>query len=170
MVEKMTTSRKPESPLSGLGLGVIGGTLLADQASKAWAEASLSYGEAIDLLPILSLLRVHNEGIAFSLLSGFGTITLLILVLIVTTIILLMWWRSSDGGRLAAVGYALIVGGALGNLVDRLVYGHVVDFLYLHLGARPLFVFNLADAALTVGPGLLILAFLLPDGRAAGSS
>jgi signal peptidase II len=159
------TSRKPDSPLSALGLGVIGGTLLLDQASKAWAEARLPYGEPIDLLPILSLLRVHNEGIAFSLLSGFGTLGLLLMVLLVTAIILAMWWRTSDGGRLAAIGYALIVGGALGNLIDRLVYGHVVDFLYLHLGTRPLFVFNLADAALTIGPGLMILVFLLPGGR-----
>lgn len=171
MAEDMaTTSRKPESPLSALGLGVIGGTLAVDQASKAWAEASLPYGQQIDLLPILSLLRVHNEGIAFSLLSGFGTLGLLVMVLVVTTIVLVMWWRTSDGGRLAAIGYALIVGGALGNLIDRLLYGHVVDFLYLHLGSRPLFVFNLADAALTIGPGLMILVFLLPGDRTSGLS
>jgi signal peptidase II len=171
MAEEMTTtSRKPDSPLSAIGLGVIGGTLLLDQSSKAWAEASLSYGEQIDLLPILSLLRVHNEGIAFSLLSGFGTPSLVTLIVGVTAIVLALWWRSSEGGRLAAIGYALIVGGALGNLVDRLVYGHVVDFLYLHLGARPLFVFNLADAALTLGPGLLILVFLLPGRDSHGSS
>jgi signal peptidase II len=164
-----TTSRKPASPLSALGLGVIGGTLLLDQASKAWAEASLPYGGQIDLLPILSLYRVHNPGIAFSLLSGFRTLSLVALIVAVTAIVLVMWWRTTDGGRLAAIGYALIVGGALGNLVDRLVYGHVIDFLNLHLGSRPLFVFNLADAALTVGPGLMILAFLLPSREATGS-
>ena len=168
--DTMTTMRKPASPLSALGLGVVGGTLLLDQASKVWAETSLVYGDQIDILPILSLYRVHNSGIAFSLLSGFGTLSLVAMILAVTAIVLVIWWRTSEGGRLAAIGYALIVGGALGNLVDRLVYGHVVDFLYLHLGTRPLFVFNLADAALTIGPGLLILVFLLPGRETTGPS
>lgn len=166
MADDMTaTSRKPDAPLSALGLGIIIATLALDQASKAWAEASLTYGEQIDLLPILSLYRVHNSGIAFSLLAGFGSLGLIVVITAVTAIVLMMWWRTSDGGRLAAVGYALIVGGALGNLADRLVYGHVVDFLFLHLGALPLFVFNFADAALTIGPAILILVFLLPGGR-----
>jgi len=162
----LNNARRPDAPHSMLGLGVIVATLALDQASKAWAERFLAYGEQIDLLPILSLYRVHNSGIAFSLLSGFDTIGLVVLMLAVTAFVLVMWWRTSDGGRLAAIGYALIVGGALGNLIDRLTYGHVVDFLYLHLGARPLFVFNLADAALTIGPAIMILVFLLPDGRA----
>jgi len=161
------TSRKPDSPFSALGLGVVIATLVLDQASKAWAEHWLAYGEQIDLLPILSLYRIHNSGIAFSLLSGLGTFVLVPMTLAVIAVVLVLWWRTADGGRLAAIGYALIVGGALGNLIDRLTYGHVVDFLFLHLGDWPLFVFNLADAALTVGPALLILVFLLP-GREAG--
>lgn len=164
------TAQKPDSPLSVLGLGVIAATLVLDQASKIWAEMTLSYGHQIELLPILSLYRVYNTGIAFSLLAGFETFGLVALVLLVTAVVLVMWWRASDGGRLAAIGYALIVGGALGNLIDRLAYGHVVDFLYLHLGARPLFVFNLADAALTAGPAILILVYLLPGGTANSSS
>lgn len=157
--------RKPDPPLSPLGLAVIGTTLAIDQATKAWAEHALTYGEQIDLLPILSLYRVHNAGIAFSLFSGFGGIGLVVFAVAVTAIVLLVWARTADGGRLAAIGFALIVGGALGNLVDRLVYGHVVDFLFLHLGAYPLFVFNLADAALTLGPAIMILVFFLPVGR-----
>lgn len=165
MPETEITSEKPDSPLSWLGLGIVVLTLVLDQASKAWAERSLTYGEQIDLLPILSLYRVHNSGIAFSLLADFGSLALIVMIVAVTTIVLAMWWRTADGGRLAAIGYALIVGGALGNLIDRLAYGHVVDFLFLHLGPRPLFVFNLADAALTLGPALLILVFLLPGRR-----
>jgi signal peptidase II len=72
------------------------------------------------------------------------------------------WVRATDGGRPAAIGFALILGGAIGNLADRVRLGSVVDFLYLHLGNRPLFVFNLADAALTLGPLLLILVYLRP--------
>lgn len=165
MAESMATpSQKPDSPLSVLGLGVVGATLVIDQATKIWAENTLTYGEQIDLLPILSLYRVYNTGIAFSLLAGFGNIGLTGLVLVVTALVLVIWWRSTEGGRLAAIGFALIVGGALGNLIDRLAYGHVVDFLFLHLGAQPLFVFNLADAALTIGPAMMILAYVLPGG------
>jgi signal peptidase II len=150
-------------PLSLLGLGVIISTLVVDQVTKLLAERMLDYGQPIDLLPILSLYRVHNTGIAFSLFSGFGSFGLLIVMLVVTAIVLAIWYRTADGGRLAAIGYALIVGGALGNIIDRLAYGHVVDFLYLHLGDWSLFVFNLADAALTAGPALLIVVFLLPQ-------
>lgn len=158
-------SRRPTRPLSLLGIGVIVGTLVLDQMTKALAERYLEYGQQIDLLPILSLYRVYNTGIAFSLLAGAGTVGLVVLAAAVTLLVLLIWHRTTEGGPLVAIGYALIIGGALGNLTDRLVYGHVVDFLLLHLGAQPLFVFNLADAALTAGPALLILLFLLPDRR-----
>jgi len=154
----------PDRPLSMLGISIVGATILIDQATKIWAEKSLEYGQQIDLIPILSLYRVHNTGIAFSMLTDFGGAGLIALILAVIVIVLVIWQKSSDGGRPAAIGYALILGGALGNLIDRLAYGHVVDFLYLHLGERPLFVFNIADAALTIGPVLMIVIFLLPIG------
>ena len=75
---------------------------------------------------------------------------------------LVFWSTAKEGGRWATVGYALIIGGALGNLVDRILHGHVVDFLLLHFGDRTLFVFNLADAALTLGPAMLIVVYLWP--------
>jgi signal peptidase II len=164
------TERKPDGPLSPLGIGVVAATVAIDQATKLIAERSLDYERAIDLLPILSLYRVHNTGIAFSLLTGFGGIGLIGLTLAVTAVVLVIWHKTADGGRLAAAGYALIIGGALGNLADRFLYGHVVDFLFLHLGEQPLFVFNLADAALTLGPALLILVYLVPAGRSRGGA
>jgi len=164
------SARHSHGPLSALGVGVIASTVVLDQATKFWAERTLDYGQAIDLLPILSLYRVYNTGIAFSLFSGFGSVGLIVVMLAVTAIVLAIWQRTADGGLLAAIGYALIAGGALGNIIDRLAYGHVVDFLYLHLGDWPLFVFNLADAALTIGPALLILVFLWPRGEAPGGS
>lgn len=167
MTEPPTTaSQKPDAPWSLFGLSVVVATLAADQVTKVWAESTLNYGEQIDIVPILSLYRVHNTGIAFSLFNDFGSTGLILFVFAVTAIVTLIWARTAEGGRLAALGYALIVGGALGNLVDRLVYGHVVDFLFLHLGSYPLFVFNIADTALTLGPAILILIFLLPSGRA----
>jgi signal peptidase II len=163
--EAATAQRRPDRPLSPLGIGVVGATIIVDQATKLVAERSLEFEQPIDLLPILSLYRVHNTGIAFSLLSDFGGIGLIAMALVVTGLVLAIWQRTTDGGRLVAVGYALIIGGALGNLADRLFYGHVVDFLLLHLGERPIFVFNLADAALTLGPALLIAVYFLPAGR-----
>ena len=157
------THFRKDGPLSALGIGVIAATVIVDQVTKLWAERSLENGQTNDLLPVLSLYRVHNTGIAFSLFAGFGSTGLVVMMLAVTAIVLTVWQRTDDGGRLAAIGYALIVGGALGNIIDRLAYGHVVDFLYLHLGDWPLFVFNLADAALTAGPALLIVVFLLPQ-------
>ena len=162
-----TTDDTPDRPMSLLGLGVIGLTIAADQVTKAWAETALEYGQAIDLLPVLSLFRVHNTGIAFSLLGDVGKIGLFALTLSVVALVLVIWHRTADGGHFAAIGYALIVGGAFGNIADRVSYGHVVDFLLLRLGDWPLFVFNLADVALTIGPILLIMVMMTPTRRAA---
>jgi signal peptidase II len=152
--------RRPDGPLSWLGLAVVAATILIDQASKHWAEASLEMADPIDLLPILTLYRIHNPGIAFSFLAGLGGLPLIAITVVVIAVVLWFWWSAEEGGRWATVGYALIIGGALGNLVDRLLHGHVVDFLLLHFGDRTLFVFNLADAALTAGPAILVVVYL----------
>lgn len=158
--------RRPDGPLSFLGLAVIAATVLVDQGAKHWAEASLAMADPIDLLPILTLYRIHNPGIAFSFLAGLGGLPLIVITVVVTVVVLWFWSTAAEGGRWATVGYALIVGGALGNLVDRVLHGHVVDFLLLHVGDRTLFVFNLADAALTAGPAILIVVYLLAGRKA----
>lgn len=156
----MADPRRPDGPFSLLGLPVVAGTVAVDQISKQWALAALPEGQAFDLLPILSLYRVHNPGIAFSFLADFGGLPLIVITIAITVIVLTFWLTAKDGGRWASVGYALIIGGALGNLVDRIMHGHVVDFLLFHVGDRTLFVFNLADTALTLGPAILILVYL----------
>jgi signal peptidase II len=157
----------PDRPLSILGLGVIALVLAVDQASKILAERELPLDVTFDIVPFLALHRVHNDGIAFSLLAGFGSAGLILMTLAITVIVLAFWQHAKDGGRLAAVGYALIVGGALGNLIDRFAHGYVVDFFLLHIGELVLFIFNLADVALTLGPVLLIIAYAWPS-RAPG--
>jgi signal peptidase II len=152
---------RPEGPLTLFGLSVVIATVAVDQIAKLIAVAQLPLGSAIDLLPILTLYRVENTGIAFSFLSGSG-VPLIAGTAIVAAIVVGFWVRATDGGRIAAAGFALIVGGAIGNLIDRVRLGHVVDFLLLHFGERALFVFNLADAALTIGPVLLIVTYLFP--------
>jgi signal peptidase II len=143
-----------------VGLSIVLSVLLIDQASKWAAVQWLASGEEIRLLPILSLFRVANEGIAFSLFSGAGGLVLVLATFAITVAVLIIWRQAPEGGRVAAIGYALITGGALGNLVDRARFGHVIDFLLLHFGAWTLFVFNLADVALTIGPLLLAYVYL----------
>lgn len=157
----------PPGPGSLLGAGVIAAVLAIDQATKWAAEQMLEMGVVVDILPILAFYRTTNTGIAFSFLRGAdGTLTL-IAVSIITLIVLVFWARSREGGKLAAVGFALIVGGAVGNIIDRIAYGHVIDFLLLHVGDRTLFVFNLADFSLTLGPIALIVAYLGRPARGA---
>lgn len=158
----MAEAKLPPGPFSFLGLSVIAATVAVDQASKVVAESALAIGERIDVLPVLDLYRVHNPGIAFSFLSDFGGLGLTLLPLAITVVVVGLWLRTTEGGAIVAVGFGLIVGGAIGNLIDRFRYGHVIDFLLLHLGDRTLFVFNLADVALTIGPVLLVILFLLP--------
>ena len=155
----MTAAARPPGPLSVFGLGIAAAVVLIDQVAKLIVEARLPEGEAIDLLPILQLFHVRNTGIAFSLFAGSG-VGLVLLPLVVTAVVLVFWARNRDGGRLAAAAFALILGGAIGNLIDRIRLGYVIDFLLLHFGDWTLFVFNLADAALTLGPLLLILVYL----------
>jgi signal peptidase II len=155
-----STARAVPGPLSALGIGVVLAVVIIDQLAKQIAEAKLDYQQFIDILPILALYRVHNTGIAFSFAHGFDSLFLVGGTAIVTLLVLYLWKNATEGGWLVGLGFALIVGGALGNLIDRAIYGHVIDFLYLHVGGRGFFVFNLADVALTIGPILLAWFYL----------
>jgi len=155
----------PAGPLSGLGLFVVAATVIVDQATKILADTSLAYGEPLPLLPILTLFRVNNPGIAFSMFADSSAWLMTLVPIVVSAVVVGFWVRTHEGGRLAAAGFALILGGAIGNLIDRLRLGHVIDFLLLHIGDRSLFVFNIADVALTIGPALLLIVYLWPGGN-----
>jgi len=163
VTESLVTAdaKKPPGPLSAFGLSIVVAVVVIDQVSKLIVQARLPEHHAIEVLPFLTLLHVHNTGIAFSMLanSGFG---LILLPLVVTAVVLVFWAFNREGGKPAAAGFALILGGAIGNLIDRLRLGYVTDFLLLHFGNWTLFVFNLADAALTLGPALLLIVYLWP--------
>lgn len=109
-----------------------------------------------------------NRGVSFSLLtqdSDTGRYLLMALLAVISAGVAFLAWRSTN--RLSALGYGLILGGALGNLFDRALYeGAVFDFLYLHLGAIPLFVCNFADIAISAGVLVLVLESLLAGPRA----
>ena len=155
------TTGRPAGPLSAFGLPIVIAVIVIDQAAKLWVTAALASDVSIDILPFLALLRVGNTGIAFSIFAGSGA-PLIVVTLAVTLAVIAFWITAREGGRLAAIGFALILGGAIGNLVDRVRLGYVVDFLWLHFGSTTLFVFNLGDAALTIGPVLLVAAYVWP--------
>ena len=156
-------------PLLGGVVALV--VVVADQAVKA---AVLSRSEQLaaasePLTPFLDLTLRWNRGISFSLFardSASAEAALLTLTLAATA--LLGRWLSRSRSRLPAAGLGLIIGGALGNAIDRIVHGAVVDYLDLHAFDRHFFVFNLADAVINIGVLLLIID-LLPARRAPSS-
>ena len=136
-------------------LAVVLLTLVVDQGSKYWVlnHTSLPDGDRISVLPVFDLVLTWNKGISYGLFQQQEALGrwLLIGLTALATVLLAAWlWRSRD--RLAAsLALALIIGGALGNLIDRVVFGGVVDFLYLHYGSFSWYVFNLADCAIVAG-------------------
>ncbi|MGH8256311.1 MAG: signal peptidase II [Steroidobacteraceae bacterium] len=137
-----------------------------DQLSKAVINHSLQLYQSIQLLPVLDITRVYNRGAAFSFLgaaSGWQRWLFSALALVVSAGVVLWMQRVDRRARLLASGLALILGGAIGNLVDRLRVGHVVDFVAAHWGPHYFPAFNVADSAITIGACLLLLdAWLEP--------
>ena len=149
-------------------LAIAGLVVIADQASKSAISASLRLGEIREITGFFNLVLAHNRGAAFSFLSdagGWQRLLFIGIAVAATAFIVVMLARHSSE-RLFSVGLALILGGALGNLWDRIALGHVVDFLDFHALGWHFWAFNLADSAITVGAGLLILDSL----RAAGAA
>lgn len=129
-------------------------TLAADQMSKALVVSRLAYGERIELLPFLALERTSNRGVAFGLASDVSPAVLVVLAVAISVVILTVGSRLS--WRFAPVATGLILGGALGNLYDRVAQGYVIDFIELPNWPT----FNLADVAITVGVGLLLVGLV----------
>jgi signal peptidase II len=129
-----------------------------DQASKHWIVASFREGEVLPLTPFASLVLAFNRGAAFSFLAGGGGWQRWFFAVIAVVASVAMLWFLRRGGRpLFCAGLALIIGGALGNLYDRITLGHVVDFVLLHWRGWYYPAFNVADSAITVGATALIL-------------
>lgn len=141
--------------------------VLVDRLTKAAILERLQPGAWVEVLPGFALTHVHNPGIAFSLFAGGGPLTRVVLHLVIFTsvvIIAAMVVRHAHHSRLAGLAFGLILGGAVGNLIDRVLYGWVIDFVHLwvRIGgrARSWPDFNVADAAITCGAALLIISEL----------
>ena len=145
----------------------------ADQATKALVLARFALGERLEIAPFLNLVFVYNPGAAFSFLSeagGWQRPLLVAFALVAAAIVSVLLVRRPRE-RLLCTGLALILGGALGNVIDRLRFGQVVDFLDFHAAGWHWPAFNVADSAITVGAVLLILeGFVHREGRARSSA
>lgn len=167
MSESGANSATPSSwRLSGLvwwPLGII--TLLADQLTKEIVHRSMALYETIPVLPVLDIVHVHNTGAAFSFLAnagGWQRWAFTVFAIGVSIAILVMLRRTMAlTQRLQCAALMLIVSGALGNVIDRIRHGYVVDFVGVHWQGKYFPAFNVADSCITIGAGLIMLDALL---------
>jgi signal peptidase II len=146
--------------------------VLADQISKWIVLGRLGPLDRLEITPFFNLVLAFNKGAAFSFLAGAGgwQTPLLVAFALTAAVVVSFLLLRSPGRRLFCAGLALILGGAVGNVIDRLRFGHVVDFLDLHAGGWHWPAFNVADSAITVGAALLILDGFRHHERRAGAS
>ena len=134
--------------------------VVLDQLSKHLATALLEYARPVEILPVFDLTLLHNMGAAFSFLASAGGWQrwLFALLAAVVSVVLVVWLKRLKAHETwLAIALALVLGGALGNLYDRVVLGYVVDFISVHYQRHYFPAFNLADSAITVGAMMLII-------------
>ncbi|MEJ2683343.1 MAG: signal peptidase II [Candidatus Sulfobium sp.] len=124
-----------------------------DQSTKYFVRTSMAPLDVIHVLPVLNLVHVRNVGSAFGLFRSLGNTFFIVVAACASLFIALLIVKDRSNGT----AFSLILGGALGNLADRIMYGHVVDFLDLHAGRYHWPAFNIADSALTAGITLLLV-------------
>lgn len=141
--------------------------LLLDQITKIWVLQNFSLGESVPLLPVFSFTYARNYGAAFSFLgdaSGWQRWLFTGIAIVVTTVMAVWLTRLKRHEWRLSLALVLIIGGAIGNLIDRLMYGYVVDFLHVFYQDWHFPVFNIADCAITLGAFFLIWdSFTEPD-------
>ena len=158
-------ARRPTQNASSLwqwlGLALV--ILMADQFTKVLIVGTYQLGDSTMVTQFFNVVRVHNSGAAFSFLAGAGGWQRWFFTVIGVGAALLILWllKSHAGQKLFSFAMACILGGAIGNVIDRLLYGYVVDFLDFHGLGWHFPAFNIADSAITVGAACLILDELL---------
>lgn len=169
----MTQSRSLVGPLTGLGLVAAVITALIDQAIKLWLLFGIDLASrgSIRLMPFVDIVLVWNTGISYGWFQQSGPGGQWILLAVKLVAVALLWiWLARAGSRLTALALGLIIGGAIGNAVDRLAYGAVVDFILFHIETATWsfswYVFNVADAAIVAGVVGLLYDSLLTQNAA----
>ena len=155
-------ARKPQSSLT-LWLGIALVIILLDQLTKTLILARFQLYDSHTVTSFFNIVRVHNTGAAFSFLAGAsGWQRWFFIGLGTAAAVFIVWMLKRHGGqRLFAWSLTLILGGAVGNVIDRILHGHVIDFIQVHWGRSYFPAFNVADSAISVGAALLILDELL---------
>lgn len=152
-----------------MGLVVAGLSLVADQGSKLFLLYGAGFkdmhpGEAVPVLPFFNLMMVWNPGISYGLFPASGWLgTALLVVVSLAAVTFLGWWLWHSTSRALTVGFGLIIGGALGNVIDRLLYGRVADFFHFYGFGYDWYIFNIADLAITLGAVAIIYDVLKPE-------
>jgi signal peptidase II len=135
--------------------------VVVDQATKQIAEAQLIPHQPVNLLPFFDWYLTYNTGAAFSFLADAGGWQrwLFTVIAVIMSVLIVQWIRKLPAEEtLTAISLCLILGGAIGNLIDRIYLGHVIDYIQVWLGSYPFPAFNIADAAISVGAAMLILS------------
>ena len=143
--------------------------LAADQITKAVILARFSPDSVIPVIPgAFNFVRVENRGVAFGFMneisSSFAFLLIVLVSIVAMALILYLLWKLNPAAKRAGIAFGLILGGATGNLADRLIRGRVVDFLDFYFRSYHWPAFNVADSAIVVGAGLLALDLFLKDG------
>jgi len=140
--------------------------IVLDQLTKLWASSALAYAEPLPVLPFFNLTLMHNTGAAFSFLSqagGWQRWFFAVVAVLISSVLLLWLKRLKPEQRWLAVALTLVLGGALGNVWDRLYLGHVIDFIDIYYRQWHWPAFNIADSAIFVGAAMLIIDGLRGD-------
>jgi signal peptidase II len=163
MARRSFAASSSSGPSLWLWLGLAAVVIVLDQFTKTLILGDFSYGESRPVTSFFNVVRVHNTGAAFSFLAGASGWQRWFFVAlgIVASAVIVWMLKKHPGQRLFCFAVTMILGGALGNVIDRLLHGYVVDFIQLHYAGRAFPSFNLADSAITLGAICLILDELL---------
>ena len=146
-------------------LAIAGGVFLIDQSTKAWAVSRLRFGDDISVISgFLNFAYAHNTGVAFSMLDDHGNTGrwgLSVVALVAAALVLYFFWRTPRSDDRILGSLALLLAGIAGNVTDRLRLGYVIDFIDVQFGSWHYPTFNVADMAICIGAGLLILDMFL---------
>ena len=139
-----------------------------DQISKFLISSQLNLGESFNILPFLSFTLIHNTGIAFSIFDDGGVFSRWLLVTCVFLILIYMFFllfKKAPKHILELISLLLIISGGLGNLIDRIFLGHVVDFVHMFYKHYSFYVFNFADSYITIGIFIYLIYFFIVQSR-----
>tara|TARA_B100000315_G_scaffold176385_1_gene164884 strand:+ start:15479 stop:15997 length:519 start_codon:yes stop_codon:yes gene_type:complete len=147
---------------------IVVGMVFLDQATKIYVDSQMKLHQSIEVIKnFFQITYIRNSGAAFGILSGFKSPWLTLFFILISTvaagIILFCYYKTPENQRLTLVSFALIISGAIGNFIDRVFYGEVIDFLYFHWYQHYWPAFNVADSCITIGVILLLWNMFFPE-------